>query len=229
MHEGFAVLAPDQIRRCAPTVQACADEPPPRVPAGGSRDAAIFLDRDGTLIVDKPYQTNPAGIELLPGAVEGLSALRDAGYRLIVVTNQSGIARGYFDVRALVLMHQRLNALLAANDLYLTAYYFCPHHVAGRVPGLAHPCACRKPAPGMILRAAADWSIDLRRSWMIGDLPTDIAAATAAGCRALQVGICENGASERPGDLREAAKWIIASGGRGSTPAVEAHRSARRR
>ena len=171
---------------------------------------AVFLDRDGTLIEDKPYSVNPDDIELLPGVVDGLRALGGAGYDLIVVTNQSGIARGFYDARALAVMHDRLTAMLLEAGIEIRAYYFCPHHVEGQIRRFARSCRCRKPGPGMILRAAWDWNVDLESSWTIGNCLTDAQAARAAGCRAM---IVERG---RTTDLAvsvasfaEAARYII--------------------
>ena len=179
----------------------------------GSR--AVFLDRDGTLIVDKPYSSDPDGIELLGGVTEGLILLHEAGYRLIVVTNQSAIARGYYDEAALSRMHRRIDDLLCPSGVLISAYYFCPHHVEGIDPSLATPCHCRKPAPGMILRAARDWSIDLRVSWLVGDSFTDCQAAERAGCRSVLLG--ERDPSARypaAPSFVVAAQRIIASDGR---------------
>ena len=177
-----------RARTWGETVRACGDQTFAAAAADRGAARAVFLDRDGTLIVDHPYSADTDAIELLPGVVDGLVTLHDAGYLLIVVTNQSGIARGYFDDRALAAMHYRLNQLLALAGVDVAAYYYCPHHVAGREPTLARPCGCRKPSPGMLLRAAVDWSIDLGQSWLIGDRASDAAAALAAGCQPLLVG-----------------------------------------
>jgi D-glycero-D-manno-heptose 1,7-bisphosphate phosphatase len=199
-------------RQWGRTIQACSL--PPLTPASRVRQKAVFLDRDGTLIVDKPYNANPNEIELLPGAVEGLTVLRDAGYLLIVVTNQSGIARGYFDECALQSMHRRLSELLRPAGITIAAFYFCPHHVDGKVPTLARFCGCRKPSPGMILRAASDWSIDLRNSWLIGNSLSDAEAASAAGCNAILVGGGHHGSDyPRVDTVAEAARRITASDG----------------
>ncbi len=167
------------------TIQACGKYRLPRRPATTSR--AVFLDRDGTLIVDHPYNGDSALTELLPCVPAALRLLRRAGYRLIVVTNQSGIARGYFGESDLERVHHRLSELLAKHQVWIDAFYFCPHHVDGTVAKLAGPCHCRKPGPGMLARAAFDWNVDLRNSWMIGDMATDLEAARAAGCRSIQV------------------------------------------
>lgn len=188
---------------------------------------AVFLDRDGTLIVDKPYNADPRQIELLPGVIDGLRLLRDAGYVLIVLTNQSGIARGYFSERDLASMHRQLDRLLVRHEIRVLAYYFCPHHVDGSRPELAIPCVCRKPAPGMIWRAAADWSIDLHASWLVGDRRTDVLAAAAAGCPAILIGDeLPIGLVPRVPNLAEAARLITATAAPALPRAAAARRSA---
>ena len=165
------------------TVRACAGRP--RLVRTSAVRPAVFLDRDGTLIVDKPYNANPDDIELYPDTRFALDQLARAGYLLVVVTNQSGVARGYFDEAAVIAMHARLDDLLDPSDQIILAYYYCPHHAAGSIPDLAIPCPCRKPEPGMLRRAAEDWGIDLSRSWMIGDMESDVEAGWAAGCRSV--------------------------------------------
>ena len=138
---------------------------------------AVFLDKDGTLVVDVPYNVDPARIELAPFARDAAQALHAAGYALVVVTNQSGIARGLFDAKALLPVKARLAELLGVP---LAGFYHCPH-------GTDDGCACRKPAPGMLLEAAANLGIDLTRSWMIGDILNDVEAGRRAGCRTILV------------------------------------------
>lgn len=212
------------------TWRAC-DGVRPRPGAGRRRgERVVFLDRDGTLIVDKPYNSNPAEIELLPGVVEALRLLDESGYRLIVVTNQSGVARGYYDELAIQRMHDRLNEIFGAAGVVILAYYFCPHHREGTVPELAVACPARKPGPGMLLRAAADWPIDLRRSWMIGDQATDARAARAARCRPILVGggdTARLGATPRTIGLLDAAHYLIALDGSGRSLSAGALRAAR--
>jgi D,D-heptose 1,7-bisphosphate phosphatase len=165
------------------------------------------------LIVDHPYSSDPDRIELLDGAVDGLLALQQAGYLLVVLTNQSGVARGFYGEAAIRRMHRRLDAMLGRAGVEVAAYYYCPHHVDGVVRSLARPCFCRKPEPGMLFRAARDWAIDLGQSWMLGDLTSDVAAGRAAGCRTLLIGDRDAGAGARVPNLREAAKVIVAEGG----------------
>jgi D-glycero-D-manno-heptose 1,7-bisphosphate phosphatase len=227
-----AALPPfdDAQSLCGGTIRACARRLPPR--RRGIRPA-VFLDRDGTLIVDKPYNSNPRDIEVLPGVVDGLRLLADAGYLLVVVTNQSGVARGYYDEDAVVAMHRRLGDIFAADGVAIAAYYFCPHHVAGAIPALSISCAYRKPGPGMLLRAAADWRVDLGHSWLIGDQPTDAAAAHAAGCRAFLMGESHPGAEPNgfkgfKGTLLDAARFLSALDGRASPASAAGLRAARR-
>jgi len=149
--------------------------------------AAVFLDKDGTLVHDVPYNVDPALIRLTPGAVEALGLLHAAGYRLIIVSNQSGVARGRFPETALAAVEERLRALLAQRGVPLTGFYYCPHHPDGSVAAYAVACSCRKPAPGMLIRAAREHGIDLSRSWMVGDILNDVEAGHRAGCRSILI------------------------------------------
>jgi len=150
---------------------------------------AVFLDRDGTLVRDMRNGADPAALELLAGVPAALRALQQHGYRLVVVTNQSGVARGLFSLAEARAMGTRLAALLAAFGLRLDGYYLCPHHSEGVIAAHAAACGCRKPAPGLLRRAAADLELDLSRSWMVGDTPADMAAGRAAGVRGILVDI----------------------------------------
>lgn len=158
---------------------------------------AVFLDRDGTLVEPRHYPRLPEELVLSPGISDPLRRLQAAGFRLVVVTNQSGIARGYFDAAALDRMHAHLAAELDGLGVSLDGIYACPHHPDGVVPELARDCACRKPRPGMILRAAAELDIDLGRSWLIGDILDDVEAGRRAGCRTVLVDL---GTEPVPGD-----------------------------
>jgi D-glycero-D-manno-heptose 1,7-bisphosphate phosphatase len=139
-----------------------------------------LIDRDGTIIVDKVYLSDPNGIEFAPGAIEGLRLLRDSGFALVLMTNQSGIARGYFDLATLGRIHDRLQSLLAVNELKLEAIYFCPH-------GPADGCDCRKPAPGMVIKAMRDLRFRPDEVVVIGDSDGDMGAAAAAGVKGVRV------------------------------------------
>ncbi|MBX6313276.1 MAG: HAD family hydrolase, partial [Isosphaeraceae bacterium] len=148
---------------------------------------AVFLDKDGTLIEDVPYNVDPDLIRLAPGAAEGLTRLWAAGYRLVVISNQAGVARGLFPEEALAAVEKRLRDLMAGLGVPLAGFYYCPHHPEGTVVGYAVACDCRKPAPGLILRAAREQGIDLTRSWFIGDILHDIEAGRRAGCRTILI------------------------------------------
>ena len=152
-----------------------------------SRNRAVFLDRDGTLVYPRHYPTRPEELVLYPGLVPTLWRLQRAGFKLIVVTNQSGLARGLFTEADLRRLHDHLARSLERDAVRLDAIYACPHHPDGVVPELAIQCACRKPAPGMLLQAAADHDIDLARSWFIGDILDDVEAGARAGTRTILV------------------------------------------
>ena len=148
---------------------------------------AVFLDRDGTLIEEVHHLATPDQVQLIPGAAEAVRQLNDAGVLVVVVTNQSGVARGYFPESRVAEVHAHLSALLAEYGARIDAYYHCPHHPVEGVGAYGVVCDCRKPKPGMLLAAAHDLDIDLTRSWMIGDKVCDADAGTAAGCRTLLV------------------------------------------
>ncbi|MFM7128969.1 MAG: D-glycero-alpha-D-manno-heptose-1,7-bisphosphate 7-phosphatase [bacterium] len=148
--------------------------------AGKSLKKAVFLDRDGTLIIERNYLSSPDQVEILPGVIEGLKQLADAGYLLVIVTNQSGVGRGYFTLERVAEVHDRMFALLGLDRSFFTGVYVCPH-----APD--QHCTCRKPLPELALRAADEHGIDMAQSWMIGDKPADINLARAAGTRAILV------------------------------------------
>lgn len=148
-------------------------------------DRAVFLDKDGTLVEDVPYNVDPARIKLMPGAIEGLAQWHRAGYRLVVISNQSGVARGIFPEEALAGVRLRMETLLAESRIALAGFYYCPHLPEGSVAAYAIECECRKPAPGLLLRAAYDLDIDLGRSWFVGDILNDVEAGNRAGCRTI--------------------------------------------
>jgi D-glycero-D-manno-heptose 1,7-bisphosphate phosphatase len=148
---------------------------------------AIFLDKDGTLIPDVPYNVNSARISLAEGAAEGLKRLQQKGYLLIVITNQPGIALGLFKQEALVQVEQKLRLLMKEQNLILDGFYYCPHFPDEDLPADRQPCNCRKPRAGLFLQAAAEHGIDLSQSWMIGDILNDVEAGHHAGCRAILI------------------------------------------
>jgi D-glycero-D-manno-heptose 1,7-bisphosphate phosphatase len=143
---------------------------------------AVFLDRDGTLIHDRHYLADPAGVELLPGAAQAVARLNRAGYFVVLVTNQSGIGRGYFGEAEYQAVHRRLVDLLAAEGARLDADYHCP-----LAPDDPDPEEMRKPGAGMFLRAAREHGLDLARSWLIGDRLRDVAPAALLGARSILV------------------------------------------
>jgi histidinol-phosphate phosphatase family protein len=149
--------------------------------------AAVFLDKDGTLVDDVPFNVDPERIRLTAGALPGLCLLAQAGYELIVISNQAGIARGLFSEAALAGVERRLQELLADIGVRLGGFYYCPHDPDGHVAPYAVSCGCRKPAPGLLLQAAATHDIDLTRSWFIGDILDDVEAGNRAGCRTVLI------------------------------------------
>jgi histidinol-phosphate phosphatase family protein len=146
------------------------------------RRRAVFLDKDGTLVEDVPYNVDPDRIRLTPRAGSGLAMLHEAGFRLVVITNQSGVARGMFSREALGRVEGELRRLLAREGVRLAGFYYCPHHPEGSDRRFAVACSCRKPEPGLLRQAAAELGIDLPASWMIGDILDDVEAGRAAGC-----------------------------------------------
>lgn len=148
---------------------------------------AVFLDRDGTINVEVEYLSQVDDFQFIPGVPWALKRLKDAGYLLVVVTNQSGIARGYYDEAALAEIHEHMHQDLASFGASLDACYFCPHHPEHGTGDYRTECGCRKPLPGMLERAAADLDIDLAASFMIGDKLADIEAGIAAGCTPMLV------------------------------------------
>jgi D-glycero-D-manno-heptose 1,7-bisphosphate phosphatase len=144
---------------------------------------ALFLDRDGVLVEDVHFLKSVDQIELVKESIEPLRELQQR-YLLLVVTNQSGVARGYFDEPSVHTINREVTARLADHGVGIDGVYYCPHHPEGSVAAYRRSCACRKPAPGMLLQAAADWQLDLPSSCMVGDRPSDLEAGRAAGARA---------------------------------------------
>ncbi|WP_169977942.1 D-glycero-alpha-D-manno-heptose-1,7-bisphosphate 7-phosphatase [Tautonia rosea] len=179
-----------------------------------SKRRAVFLDKDGTVIENVPYNVDPSLIRLCEGAAEGLRLLARSGYLLVVVSNQSGVARGFFPESAIGPVEERLRTLLTEQGVRLDGFRYCPHHPDGRVAAYAIACDCRKPAPGMLRDAARSMDIDLSRSWMVGDIPDDVEAGRRAGCRTVLItGNGRDLSSSAPdliaSDLTEAARQIL--------------------
>ncbi|HLO75639.1 MAG TPA: D-glycero-beta-D-manno-heptose 1,7-bisphosphate 7-phosphatase [Magnetospirillum sp.] len=172
----------------------------------------VLIDRDGTLNVEKNYLSDPAELELIPGAAGAIRRLRQAGFGICVVTNQSGIARGYFDLDRLAAIHARLGQLLAAEGAGLDGIYLCPH-------GPDDDCACRKPLPGMILQAAAEHGFDPACAIVIGDKEADVELGRGVGATTFLVRTGYGRKTEAKGtradhvvdDLPAAAEIILAA------------------
>lgn len=164
---------------------------------------AAFLDRDGTLIRDAHYLSDPDLVELLPGIPRALRRLRELGYRLVVITNQSGIARGYFDEAAYARVAARLDELLATEGVRLDLTLHCPHH-----PDFTGPCACRKPGLGLYHEAVARLRLDPSNSLFVGDKPSDVEPARAFGGRGWLVRTGEGRRSETSGACPEGARVV---------------------
>jgi D-glycero-D-manno-heptose 1,7-bisphosphate phosphatase len=163
-----------------------------------------LLDRDGTIIVDKVYLSDPGEIEFAPGAIEGLRLRRDAGFSLVLITNQSGIARGLLDAATLEQIHARLQCLLEADGLRLEAIYYCLH-------GPDDHCDCRKPAPGMVRSAMRDLDFGPNEAVLIGDGDADMEAAAAAGIRGIRIAPAgSSGIEGAAADFLEAARRACA-------------------
>ena len=183
---------------------------------------AIFMDRDGTISEEVGYVNHLSRYRLLPRSLEAIRLINDAGLLAIVTTNQSGVARGYFSQDLVEAVHARLRYLAAGAGARLDAIYYCPHHPAEGSPPWRAACDCRKPKPGMILKAAREHGIDLERSYVVGDSVVDMEAGAAAGVRGILVltgygrGLVEHQKDLFPtppahtaDDLLDAVRWIL--------------------
>ena len=168
---------------------------------------AVFLDRDGTIVDDPGFLHEPDKVKLLPGAAEAIRRLNDAGYRVIVVSNQSGIARGLYSVRDYEMVQERLGALLTAHGARIDAAYFCPHHPQFPGPGGAS-CECRKPGLKLFQEAQAAFDIDFSRSWWIGDRLSDVQPALLVGGNAILVATGEGNLHQ--GQARALGVMVVA-------------------
>jgi D-glycero-D-manno-heptose 1,7-bisphosphate phosphatase len=195
------------------------------------RRPAVFLDRDGTLIEEVGYVNHVSRVRLLPGAGNAVRRLRAAGWAVVVVTNQAGVARGYLSPELVDAAHVELARQLADCGTRLDGIYACFHHPTEGVGPLRAECDCRKPRPGLVQRAAAELQVDLERSVVVGDKPSDIELAAAVGIRGVLVltglgrGEWEHRRASFPvapdyvaGDLPAAADWLLAEGSRTRTP-----------
>lgn len=183
---------------------------------------AVFLDRDGTMIEERGYLGRLDLIAPFPYTAEAIVRLRAAGYAVIVVTNQAGVARGYFTEAFVQQAHRHLDELLAPAGAAPDAYYYCPHHPEGVLEEYRIACRCRKPSPGLVEQAARDWDIDVTRSFVVGDKWLDVGLANQAGARGILVrtGYGETTAESPPPGaraervvptLREAADYIVSA------------------
>ena len=154
--------------------------------SGQGQRPAAFLDRDGVLNVDTGYVHRIDQLEWIAGAPEAIRLLNTAGYTVIVITNQSGVARGLYDEAAVRGFHAHMQDTLRAQGAQIDAFYFCPHHPEGTVKEFAMRCTCRKPGIGMLEQAAREWPIDPNRSFLIGDKDADVAAAAAFKIRGIK-------------------------------------------
>ncbi len=157
---------------------------------GPSRPAvrrAAFLDRDGTIIEEVGYLDRPERVTLYPWTIDAIRALNRAGLAIVMVSNQSGVARGFFTEAVVDDVHAHIAALLAEGGAHIDAYYYCPHHPDGKVPGYAQACACRKPGRGLIDRAARELDVDPARSFVVGDRWLDVALAREIGAGGILV------------------------------------------
>lgn len=151
------------------------------MPASPAPRPAVFLDRDGVLIEDTGYPHRPDQVRWVPGAAAAVRAMNRAGYWVFVVTNQSGVARGMFPEAAVQALHRWMNAELAGQGAHIDAFEYCPHHPEAVLPAYRRACACRKPAPGMLLGLLQAWPVRREGSFLVGDSQRDIEAAEAAG------------------------------------------------
>jgi D-glycero-D-manno-heptose 1,7-bisphosphate phosphatase len=183
---------------------------------------AVFLDRDGTIIDDAGYPSRFDQVRIFPRSFAAVRRLNDAGFPVVVVTNQSGVGRGFLSEDELSVLHRKLAEAFAAEGARLDAFYYCPHHAASSDPRYGRECLCRKPQPELGLRAAADLDLDLARSYMIGDKADDVRFGRAIGATPILV-LTGYGREARKkladgatppaavaADLGEAVDWILA-------------------
>lgn len=142
----------------------------------------IFLDRDGTVNVDRDYLSDPDRLELIPGAADAIREANAFGVRVFVITNQSGVARGLYTERDVVAVHRRLEELLERQGAHLDAIYYCPHHPEVGTAAYRKVCTCRKPKTGMLIQARDSFDLDLAKSFVVGDKCTDVLTGHQAGC-----------------------------------------------
>jgi D-glycero-D-manno-heptose 1,7-bisphosphate phosphatase len=185
-----------------------------------SFECAVFLDRDGTIIEEVGYLDRPERVEFFPFTIDAIRVLNRAGLAVVLVSNQSGIARGFFSEAVVDDVHRKMASMLVAGGAHIDAYYYCPHHPDGKVPGYAKVCDCRKPARGLVDRAIAEFGIDPARSFVVGDRWLDVALARAVGAKGVLVrtGYGETEERKPPTDMKAdavvdnliaASSWIL--------------------
>jgi len=187
-----------------------------------AHNIAVFLDRDGTLNEERGYLNHVDRMELIDGAAEAVALLRNHGLKTIVVTNQAGVARGYYPEKQILLLHEKLQRLLQEGGAELDAIYYCPHHPDVGEPPYRRDCDCRKPKLGMIHTAEKDLGVDAKRSYMVGDKLSDVEFGKRAGCISILVltgygkGELEHNREKYDNepdhiaeDILDAAQWIV--------------------
>lgn len=178
------------------------------------RRTGVFLDRDDTVIKDMVYLNDPDKIDILPRVCDAVGTLNERNIPVIIITNQSGIARGILDEERLTEIHLRLLDLLAGQGARIDAIYYCPHHPEGTVDEYTHACPCRKPEPGMLLQAANDFALDLSSCYMIGDKPMDVETIHRVGGKGILLSEATyHDMKQQPEyiahDLIDAVHWIL--------------------
>lgn len=178
-----------------------------------NKQKAVFLDRDGTINKYVGFLRDIKNFELLDGVTDAIKEINNSGYLAIVVTNQPVIARGEVTVPQLEEIHNKMETLLGLEGAYIDAIYYCPHHpykgFEGEIPELKFDCNCRKPKPGMIIQAAADFNIDLKNSWMVGDSQNDVKCGLNAGCKTALIGNADYGQNVSVNDLKEFSETYL--------------------
>lgn len=179
---------------------------------------AVFMDRDGTIVEDVGYLNSPEQIHFIPGSIEAIKMLNEAGYKVVVITNQAGVAKGLITEDMLQTIDKTLHKWILNGGAHLDGIYYCPHHPEHGVYPYKQVCECRKPHPGLIKRAHRDLDIDLSQSYMIGDKATDVEAGKSAGAKTVFV-LSGRGKEEKEklkdkpnhiaNNLLEAVKWVL--------------------
>jgi D,D-heptose 1,7-bisphosphate phosphatase len=189
------------------------------------KNTAVFLDRDGTINEEVGYLDSLDKFKIIPGAYEAIRLINESGIKAVVISNQAGVARGFFTEDFVKITHEHLQTALRQEGAYIDNFYYCPHHPTEGIEPYRQVCNCRKPAPGMLLQAARDLNIDLTRSYLVGDRFRDMEAAKKAGVKRVLVktgygqellqddGSDEETEESKPdfiaADILEAVKWIL--------------------